>query len=527
MCWGFGSCATIVAPTGGSKDTAPPELLQCKPEQNSININTKNAVIYFNEYIQLKTTPQHLYILPNTPTPIVASAFGKQVRLTLPNGLLKNTTYVVYFKSAISDITENNILQNFEYVFSTGPRLDTNQITIKPQVSNGEKDFSKYIAYLYDDTASIATILECKTQYQQGFQKEDELEYKNITADRKTIVVIKDENANKKYDAYKEWIGVHYASDTGAIKNNTVRLVMFREKSKLPMLLNTYCVSANKAIMVFNQPTKIDAIIGVKGTAVGFETDQQGDSIWIYHEAMPEGEKAIVTYNNTQTDTVDFNKNTSGRKQKTKEQLLARLSSVDGKLLNDTLYIGLIPAKPLNDGKNIESSWTENGVSMPVAPIFRIVNYQNHTTLAATYNWKANAKYSYMIPAGQVQHRFLTLSNDTIKGEFKRLFKNDFGSISIPKPVLISNEKHTVLIIENTKTKKQYRYANPQYPIEIKEVPPGSYNVSLLLDINQNKMFDTGNISEKKQPETILVLPKIQEIKSGFTTIIAPSKSRM
>ena len=43
--------------------------------------------------------------------------------------LLPNTTYKLAFGNAISDLNESNVLQNFEYIFSTGSTIDSLKIS--------------------------------------------------------------------------------------------------------------------------------------------------------------------------------------------------------------------------------------------------------------------------------------------------------------------------------------------------------------------------------------------------------------
>jgi len=59
------SCARQTTPTGGPKDTIPPQLLQSIPPNRTINFNTNTITLLFDEYIQLDNQREQLLITPN------------------------------------------------------------------------------------------------------------------------------------------------------------------------------------------------------------------------------------------------------------------------------------------------------------------------------------------------------------------------------------------------------------------------------------------------------------------------------
>ena len=64
------SCAKIVTPSGGAKDSLPPVMLKSKPEANSTNFSGKEIDIVFDEFIVLDNPTQKILISPQiTPAP--------------------------------------------------------------------------------------------------------------------------------------------------------------------------------------------------------------------------------------------------------------------------------------------------------------------------------------------------------------------------------------------------------------------------------------------------------------------------
>ena len=118
-------CANPVTPEGGPKDVKPPKVLEADPPENSIHFHKKEIHITFNKYVQLKDHSNQVNIAPPTLRHTDIRLRGKSIVIKLNDSLKSNTTYSINFGDAISDITENNILHNFIYSFSTGSYIDS------------------------------------------------------------------------------------------------------------------------------------------------------------------------------------------------------------------------------------------------------------------------------------------------------------------------------------------------------------------------------------------------------------------
>jgi hypothetical protein len=117
----FFSCAQIVSPTGGSRDTKGPEVLKYEPSNNTSNFKENKIKIYFNEFINLKDVQSQLIISPPLKEIPELSAKGKTLVIPVTDTLKENTTYSFQFGNCVTDITEGNASTNLKYVFSTGP----------------------------------------------------------------------------------------------------------------------------------------------------------------------------------------------------------------------------------------------------------------------------------------------------------------------------------------------------------------------------------------------------------------------
>ncbi|GAB4132287.1 MAG: hypothetical protein Fur0041_03440 [Bacteroidia bacterium] len=119
------SCAQVIAPSGGPKDTQPPHAVKYSPDSAAVNFTGKKIVIRFDEYIQLNDLNNQLVVSPALSNMPEVEVRKKELIITLKDTLKPNTTFSMSFGNAIHDITENNAADNFRYVFSTGPVVDS------------------------------------------------------------------------------------------------------------------------------------------------------------------------------------------------------------------------------------------------------------------------------------------------------------------------------------------------------------------------------------------------------------------
>ena len=125
---GFTACANIVPPSGGPRDSIPPYKIFAKPKDSTTNIQPKEIIIAFNEYITTTSIQENLIINPNLKnTPLIESKLNS-IRIRITDTLATNTTYRIQFGTAIRDVNEGNIAQDFSYVFSTGNQIDSGKI---------------------------------------------------------------------------------------------------------------------------------------------------------------------------------------------------------------------------------------------------------------------------------------------------------------------------------------------------------------------------------------------------------------
>ena len=105
------SCANIVAPTGGKKDSEAPKLLNSTSYINT-NSSEKGILFEFDERIQ-----EHLFVVNFYCSPplkeVSHKVNGKEIYITITDNLSSDLKYTISLNNCIKDITEGNLVSFF------------------------------------------------------------------------------------------------------------------------------------------------------------------------------------------------------------------------------------------------------------------------------------------------------------------------------------------------------------------------------------------------------------------------------
>ena len=184
---GLFSCAQQTSLTGGDKDTLAPILMV---DSNISLVNMKQASINleFNENIQFLRGKRALITNPSIRDIEVAEEKNK-IEINWEDTLNPNTTYSFLFINSIADITEKNKINEFNYVVSTGPIIDSGSLSgtiIKyPEKKVFENAFLR-----------IVNVNDKEYTYRTYADKNGKYQINNIKNGEYQLYCFKDENDN-------------------------------------------------------------------------------------------------------------------------------------------------------------------------------------------------------------------------------------------------------------------------------------------------------------------------------------------
>jgi hypothetical protein len=123
------ACASTGNPSGGPKDETPPKLISSLPLENAVNFNKKRIEISFDELISLKSPSDKVIVSPPQKLAPIAKGVGNKVVVVLADSLKPSTTYTIDFTDAIVDFNEGNKYGDYAFSFSTGDHIDSMRIS--------------------------------------------------------------------------------------------------------------------------------------------------------------------------------------------------------------------------------------------------------------------------------------------------------------------------------------------------------------------------------------------------------------
>ena len=123
------ACASIGTPDGGPYDETPPRVVECSPANKAVMNDRKKVSILFDEYIKMENASEKVVVSPPQIEMPNIRTVGKRVKIDLYDTLRPNTTYTIDFSDAIVDNNEGNPLGKYTYSFSTGPAIDTMEVS--------------------------------------------------------------------------------------------------------------------------------------------------------------------------------------------------------------------------------------------------------------------------------------------------------------------------------------------------------------------------------------------------------------
>lgn len=221
-------CANQVPPTGGPRDSLPPMLLRVTPVDSTLKFTGKKILLSFDEYVQLDNVQKNVVINPTPKINPTIEQKLKTISITIRDTLEENTTYSIDFGNSIKDLNEGNPFRNYQYLFSTGTRLDSLAVSGKVLIAQTGKADSTLIVMLhtnFDDSA----VIKDKPRYTARVDTSGNFMFNNLAPGRFAIYALKDDGAKRYLSKEQLFAFGDSAIETGTQPRN-IMLYAFLEK---------------------------------------------------------------------------------------------------------------------------------------------------------------------------------------------------------------------------------------------------------------------------------------------------------
>ncbi len=225
-------CAVIVPPTGGPRDSLPPNLVSVLPHDSSLNFSGNRIVFTFDEYVNLDNAQQNIIISPTPKINPIIDFKLRTVSIKLKDTLQPNTTYLFDFGKSIKDVNEGNTLKNFTYVFSTGKYLDSLELSGHVIVAETGKKDSTLILILHKNLDDSAVVND-RPRYVVRVDSTGSFQFNHLAPGKYNLFALKDEGGTKRYLSKSQLFAF---SDTPVVIksiNQPITLYAYAEKEEV------------------------------------------------------------------------------------------------------------------------------------------------------------------------------------------------------------------------------------------------------------------------------------------------------
>ncbi|WP_246034846.1 Ig-like domain-containing protein [Polaribacter aestuariivivens] len=509
------SCAKTGRPDGGPKDEEAPLFITSDPPYESTNFNKKEIKLDFNEYIKLKDLNKQLVVSPPLKNPLLVTPQGtasKFLKIKILDTLQPNTTYIFNFGNAIEDNNENNTLEGFKYVFSTGSYIDSLTTSGKLQnaFSTEKPKTTNILLYKIDSTYTDSLVYKQKPNYVTSALDTTVFKFTNLKEGNYRLIALEENISDYIFNPKLDKIG--FLKDTISLPRDSILLkpiLLFKEIQKYEFRRGKE-ISKGKIQFGFEGKTKnlkINLLSKVPDTFKSisrFEKDKDTLNYWF----TPIDADSL---NFTVTNDIFIDTLTVRLSKKKLDSLSINFPSDRVLNFRDTLFINSNNPITAIDTSKISLIDTDT-LNIP----FTTFKSTKENKIGILFDKKQKSAYNLKLLPKAIVDIYET-STDTLKYSFRTKELEDYGKITLS----VVNSKNENLIIDLISTKEknkivERRYIKSSENLVFDLLEPKTYVFRAIIDTNKNNIWDTGNYLKKSQPEKIIYFETTIELRANY-----------
>ena len=526
LCWG---CANQVPPTGGPKDEDPPQLLNSTPTNADRNVEQHTIALTFDEFVVTKSIKEQLIITPRIDFDYNYKIKKSTITFEFEEAFADSTTYTFNFREGLVDLTEGNSAEDMVIAFSTGPLLDTLQISGEVIDLMTGKPVDKAVVGIYEES-DTSDLFTNEPLYFTNTQEDGSYLFRNIKDGNYRIYAFADNNKNLICQSDRE----SYAFYSEVLKLDTNLLLS-------PLIIHNLNVDTLKVNRVqqtghYVNLTANKYLVEARLSAdtphpINFKYAEENHALRIYN-TFEISDSLLVSANlkdstGTELDYPFYLKfpETTRRKDEFKAQLATVTASIEHKLISGSFEFD----KPISF-TNLDSLRIERDSTMVImlkdliqfSPDSTRTNYKFEIpmpqdmldSLKSASDSKpsylggrkpagkksSGRRYGFLVPRGT----FYSIEGDTTENIISQI------DILVPKllgviqgTVHTSYESYELQLI--TEKFEIVKITHPGKSYRFTEVKPGEYLIRILVDSNNNGRWDPGDIRKGEQPEPVII----------------------
>ena len=509
-------CAKRGSPTGGPVDSIPPVLINANPKINSINFDSKEIRLTFDEFIKLDNVDEQLIISPplNKSSYEVKPLNGvtKKVFLEFIDSLETETTYSINFGNSIKDNNEGNPLTFFSYTFSTGETIDS--LYVRGNISDAfDKETDDYISihlYRIDSIFNDSIIFNNRPTYISNSLDSTSYQFKNIKEGKYLILALKDIDNNYFFDPFYDKIGFIDSLIT-LPRDSIINFKLFKEETSLiwdkPHFINSEKIGFGYFGKLDLKNIQIESSLP-DSVNYTYTKENEKDTLifWLSRNSFDSLNFNLIEKDTTKLVTVKFDR--------AKDTLIDSLSISP----KTTSIIHLKETFKLSSNiplKNIEDSLiTIRDIDSLIVPFTTSIN-DNLDQIDIKFEVSPSDNYRLFILPEAIED-IRGVFNDTLQYNVVSQSLEDYGNVYLDV-IRNSTSKFILQMIDsNGDIIREFKNVNQDTTYNFDYIRPGKYIFRIIEDTNKNDKWDTGNYLKKIKPENVYYFSNELEVRANW-----------
>lgn len=489
-------CAQVQPLTGGERDTIPPQLDTARSTANfQTRFEKQPILLFFDEFVDLKDVFNQVVVSPPlAKRPKVTVEKYRRVRFEFDpeEALRPDATYSIQFGDAIKDYTEGNAAP-IRFVFSTGDKIDSLKVSGRVVDAFTGKPVEKVLVMLYDNLADSVVRKE-RPFYFSKTDKQGAFRIENVKSDTFKIFALEDANLNYLFDQTTERIGFQSQPvATGDSLQVPIEIRFFQETPPLALAGQSSPLSGLVKLTFTREPWDME----VQTTQPVFFEERKQDTIYLWHDIPDSVYWRVLMRNEEWADSAVVRPPARGQSL---QKLLPVTTSISQ---NPSLPAELAFNYPLT-GVVLDSVQVWQDTLRIEAPLGGGRDSLDFRTLAFRFGWEENTQYRLLFPPGSL-NGWKNTTNDSIWINLRTAQRNDFGALNIRLDSLDTGAPLAVELMQQEKVLDRYLIpaGSEFWEKKLPFMPPGSYQLRVIEDLNGNGRWDPGRYDKGLQPERL------------------------
>ncbi len=536
-------CASQGSPPGGPEDETPPSVVYMYPADGTTEVpGDVELEVEFSEYLNSASVRPSIFISPYTGIDPEITVRRRTVEIDFAQPLQDNTTYIVNFGTAITDLRGNRLPQSISLAFSTGPVIDQGVMAGRLYSREAPQGNLTVLAYQQSDVP-VDSLIKRRPDYRSNPDERGIFQFDNLQTGEYFFLGILDENNNSIYDP-GEWTGIPsrpYWQVRDSLTTLDLQMQLFQYPADSLILTMVEQANRHQITVGFNRPPA-DTVSDANLIFVSSEEDtlypaavmageSEGEYLLEHYDTVPDSTYLFLARNLTGPYGLPF----AFQRDRRDVEISARQDTLP--LQEPTISIG-DSTTDVSQSTPLVIQWERAVRQLPPDSVllftgadsdtFRL-RWQDERTLLASPDslWPAETWFSWTLYDSMISDlRDSTYSDSLTSGSFQIEPGTEYGSLSGNVTNLDSSWN-----LQRMKVQAQ-QYANGA-PVDdmlfqetvaqdtsfyFERVPPGDYRLEVYHDSDSSNTYTYGRPFPFESSENFVIFQDSINVRPRWET---------